>query len=372
MMTFMKHTISATSVARPHLCDDPRWTLVATRDAGADGQFYYAVISTGIYCRPSCPSRLPRVENVQFFITAAEAEAAGFRACQRCRPEQLKPHDIHEDKIIQACRLLDSNDSPPGLAELAALSGLSKDYFQRVFKRIIGLTPKAYAQARRAQRLREQLAEGQSVSDAIFAAGYNANSRFYTEANEVLGMTASSYRKGGSNAKIRFAVGECSLGAILVAQSELGICAILMGDEPEALLEDLQRRFRKALLIGGDSAFEQVVAQVVGFVEAPQLGLGLPLDIRGTVFQQRVWQVLCEIPPGTRATYSEIANRIGAPKSFRAVALACGANPLAVAIPCHRVVRNDGGLSGYRWGIERKRALLDRELQQAQLMQRES
>ncbi|HWV14310.1 MAG TPA: bifunctional DNA-binding transcriptional regulator/O6-methylguanine-DNA methyltransferase Ada [Cellvibrio sp.] len=368
----MKPIISVTSLAKSNVCNDLRWALVTARDPDADGQFFYGVSSTGIYCRPSCPSRLPRAENVQFFITAAEAEVAGFRPCQRCKPERLMQDHIHADKIIQACRLLDAGENAPGLAELAAHSGLSKDYFQRVFKRIVGLTPKAYAQARRAQRLREQLAEGSSVSDAIFAAGYNASSRFYTEAKEVLGMTASSYRKGGSNAKIRFAVGECSLGAILVAQSEQGICAILMGDEPAVLVEDLQRRFRNALLMGGDSTFEQVVAQVVGFVEAPGLGLDLPLDIRGTVFQQRVWQALCEIPPGTRATYSEIANRIGAPKSFRAVALACGANPLAVAIPCHRVVRNDGGLSGYRWGIERKRALLETELQQAQLAQRES
>lgn len=344
---------------------DPRWAAVMARDPQADGQFYYAVTSTGIYCRPSCTSRLPRLENVKFFSTPIAAETAGFRACQRCKPNQQGVSDAYAEKIIHACRLLESNESTPSLAELASAVGLSKDYFQRIFKRVTGLTPKAYAQAQRAQKLRDQLAEGASVTDAIFAAGYNANSRFYTESNEVLGMTASAYRSGATNVQIRFAVGQCSLGAILVAQTERGICAILIGDEPEPLVEDLQNRFPNADFIGGDKAFEKLVAEVIGFVEAPGLGLNLPLDIRGTAFQQRVWQALREIPAGTTASYTEIANRIGAPKAFRAVALACAANAIAVAIPCHRVVRNDGGLSGYRWGVERKRILLETEHEQA-------
>lgn len=272
---------------------------------------------------------------------------------------------MYADKVTQACRLLESCEPTPSLAELAAAVGLSKDYFQRIFKRITGVTPKAYAQAQRSQKLREQLANGESVTDAIFSAGYNANSRFYAEADAVLGMTASSYRRGGANVVIRFAVGECSLGAILVAQSERGICAILLGDDPELLLNDLQKRFSNAELLGGDNSFEQLVAQVVGFVETPNIGLNLPLDIRGTAFQQRVWQALLTIPAGTTASYTEIAACIGAPKAYRAVALACAANPLAVAIPCHRVVRNDGGLSGYRWGIDRKRTLLANERSQA-------
>lgn len=359
----MKHLTPVPASAAATL-QDPRWAAVAARDPQADGQFCYAVNTTGIYCRPSCSSRLAKPENVQFFASASVAEAAGFYPCKRCKPQQLAAADNYSEKVIQACRLLEGGESPPSLAELANAVGLSKDYFQKVFKRVTGLTPKAYAQAQRAQKLREQLASGSSVTDAIFAAGYNANSRFYSESHQVLGMTASAYRSGGDAAEIRFAVGDCSLGAILVAQTERGICAILLGDEPEPLLEDLQRRFPRAHLIGGDSAYEQLVAQVVGFIEAPALGLNLPLDIRGTAFQQRVWQALCEIPAGTRASYTEIAQRIGAPKAFRAVAQACAANALAVAIPCHRVVRNDGGLSGYRWGVERKRALLDTEARQ--------
>lgn len=344
---------------------DPRWAAVLARDSRVDGQFYYAVTSTGIYCRPSCSSRLPRPENVKFFSTPTAAEAAGFRACQRCTPAQYVVRDEHAEKVIRACRLLERSESIPSLAELASAVGLSKDYFHRVFKRVTGLTPKAYAQAQRAQKLRDQLAEGASVTNAIFAAGYNANSRFYTESNEVLGMTASTYRSGASNVQIRFAVGQCSLGAILVAQTERGICAILIGDEPEPLVEDLQNRFPNADFMGGDKTFEKLVAEVIDFVEVPGLGLNLPLDIRGTAFQQRVWQALREIPAGTTASYTEIANRIGAPKAFRAVALACAANAIAVAIPCHRVVRNDGGLSGYRWGVERKRTLLETEHKQA-------
>jgi AraC family transcriptional regulator of adaptative response/methylated-DNA-[protein]-cysteine methyltransferase len=345
-----------------HTAADPRWAAVVARDAQADGSFYYAVSTTGVYCRPSCSSRLARPENVNFFSTSCEAEAAGFRPCKRCKPNQV---DVYAEKVILACRLLEDKDPAPGLAELAEAVNLSKDHFQRVFKRVTGVTPKAYAQAKRAEKLREQLADGNSVTDAIFAAGYNTNSRFYEKSSAVLGMTASSYRSGGANAEIRFAVGECSLGDILVAQSERGICAILMGDDADILVQDLQNRFPRAHLIGGDKDFEKLVAQVVGFVEAPALGLNLPLDIRGTAFQQRVWQTLCEIPAGTTASYTEIANRIGAPKAFRAVALACAANALAVAIPCHRVVRNDGGLSGYRWGVERKRTLLDNESKQA-------
>jgi AraC family transcriptional regulator of adaptative response/methylated-DNA-[protein]-cysteine methyltransferase len=360
----MKYSKPGLSRAEVTLAD-PRWAAVVARDPQADAQFFYAVITTGIYCKPSCTARLARPENVQFYSSAAAAETAGFRPCQRCNPQQITAVDCYEEKVIQACNLLQTCETQPSLAELASAAGLSKDYFQKIFKRITGVTPKAYAQAQRAQKLREQLASGSSVTDAIFAAGYNANSRFYSESNQVLGMTASAYRSGGIAAEIHFAVGECSLGAILVAQTQLGICAILIGDEPESLLEDLQKRFPKAQLIGGDSEYERLVAQVVGFVETPALGFNLPLDIRGTAFQQRVWQALREIPPGTTASYTEIACRIGAPKAFRAVALACGANALAVAIPCHRVVRSDGGLSGYRWGIERKRALLDNEARQA-------
>jgi AraC family transcriptional regulator of adaptative response/methylated-DNA-[protein]-cysteine methyltransferase len=264
--------------------------------------------------------------------------------------------------VARACRLIESSDTPPKLDELAARAGISAFHFHRIFKAETGLTPRAYAAAHRARRLREGLQDaGGTVTDAIYQAGFNSSSRFYETSRQVLGMQARDYRGGGAGAVIRFAVGQCSLGAILVAQSQQGICAILLGDDPDRLVRDLQDQFARAELIGGDAEFEQLVARVVGFVEAPRMGLDLPLDVRGTAFQQRVWQALREIPPGVTADYAGIAARIGAPKAARAVARACAANPLAVAIPCHRVVRRDGGLSGYRWGVARKRELLRRE-----------
>jgi len=234
-------------------------------------------------------------------------------------------------------------------------------HFHRVFKAITGLTPKGFAIAHRADRVRDELTRSATVTDAIYGAGFNSHGRFYAASSEMLGMTPTDFRSGGNGTAIRFAIGECSLGAILIAATDNGVCAILLGDDPDTLVHDLEDRFPKARLIGGDKQFEQLVANVVGFVEAPALGLDLPLDVRGTASQQRVWQALREIPPGSTASYSEIAERIGAPKTVRAVAQACASNLIAVAIPCHRVVRNDGGLSGYRWGVERKRALLDRE-----------
>ena len=238
---------------------------------------------------------------------------------------------------------------------------MSRFHFQRVFKSIVGLTPKAYARAHLAAKVREALPKGNSVTEAIYDAGYNSNGRFYAESSQMLGMKPKTFRAGGPGEVIRFAVAECSLGSILVASSEKGVCCILMGDDPDVLSRDLQDRFPKAQLIGSDAAYERVVAQVVGFVEAPKLGLNLPLDVRGTAFQQRVWNALCKIPAGGTSTYSQIADSIGSPKAVRAVAGACAANAIAVAIPCHRVVRTDGSLSGYRWGVERKRTLLERE-----------
>jgi AraC family transcriptional regulator of adaptative response/methylated-DNA-[protein]-cysteine methyltransferase len=267
----------------------------------------------------------------------------------------------HAVRVIEACRIIEKSETVPALGELARSVGLSPYHFHRVFKEATGLTPKAYAAARREQRVRRGLARGRSVTEAIHDAGYNSSARFYEKAGETLGMTPTRFRAGGVGTDIRFAVGECSLGSILVARSELGVCAIFLGDDPAALARELQDRFPRANLIGGDAAFERLVAQVVGFVEAPGTRLDLPLDVRGTAFQKRVWQALRRIPTGKTVSYTELAKRIGAPKSVRAVAGACAANALAVAIPCHRVVRNDGALSGYRWGVERKRALIELE-----------
>jgi AraC family transcriptional regulator of adaptative response/methylated-DNA-[protein]-cysteine methyltransferase len=341
---------------------DPRWHSVVDRDATCDGQFVYAVKTTGIYCRPSCPSRAAKPENVGFFATPGHAEAAGFRACQRCRPKDASLTVHHAEIVAEACRKIEEAEELPTLSELGEAVDMSPYYFHRVFKSITGVTPKAYGAAHRAKKVREQLSDGRSsVTSAIYDAGYNSNSRFYEKSNEVLGMTPTAFRDGGVDADIHFAIGECSLGSILVARSDKGICSILLGDDPDALARDFQDRFPKANLIGGDPDYEQLVAKVVGLVEAPAIGLDLPLDVRGTVFQQRVWQALLEIPVGATASYAEIARRIGSPKSVRAVAQACAANNIAVAIPCHRVVKSDGALSGYRWGVERKSALLQRE-----------
>ena len=354
-MTTRKETAAAATVS------DPRWAAVLARDAKADGKFVYSVKTTGVYCRPSCAARGARPENVGFHATPADAERAGFRACKRCKPNQLSLASEHAAKVAELCRFIENAEEIPSLDELAARAGLSAYHLHRVFKEVTGLTPKAYAAAHRAKRVRKELGSSATVTEAIYGAGYNSQGRFYEESNQVLGMTPTRYRAGGVDTEIRFAVGECSLGSILVAQSERGVCSIMMGDDPDALARELQNQFPRAKLIGGDAQFEEVVAQVVGLVEAPGIGTDLPLDVRGTAFQQRVWQALREIPAGETVSYTELAKRIGAPQSVRAVAQACGANKLAVAIPCHRVVRNDGSLCGYRWGVERKRALLERE-----------
>ena len=343
--------------------NDQRWTAVVARDASADGTFVYSVRTTGVYCRPSCSARPARPENVQFHATSGDAVAAGFRPCKRCTPDQPSLLERRAATVTRACRRIESSDQAPSLEVLAKAAGMSPFHFHRVFRALTGLTPRGYAIAHRDSRVRRELERSNTVTRAIYESGYNSNGRFYAKSDAVLGMTPTVYRAGGATAEIRFAIGECSLGSILVARSARGVCAILLGDEPEALARSLQERFPRAELIGGDAEFEELVAKVVGFIEAPGLGLDLPLDVRGTAFQQRVWQALREIPVGRTTTYSEIAGRIGAPRAVRAVAGACAANALAVAIPCHRVLRTDGSLSGYRWGVERKRALLERESQ---------
>jgi AraC family transcriptional regulator of adaptative response/methylated-DNA-[protein]-cysteine methyltransferase len=343
--------------------DDRRYAAVAARDSSFDGDFVYSVATTGIYCRPSCPSRLARRENMAFHESREEAEAAGFRPCKRCKPDAPPLQEQNARRIAEACRLIEAAEEAPKLDALAEEIGLSPFHFHRLFKSIVGVTPKAYAVAHRQKRLRENLTRSTNVTQAIHDAGFNSSGRFYANSDVVLGMTPTDFRRGGKDTAMRFAVGTCSLGAILVATTSKGIAAILLGDDPQALVRDLEDRFPKAELIGGDGDFERVVAKVVGLVEAPATGLDLPLDVRGTAFQHRVWQALREIPAGTTATYTDIATRIGAPKAVRAVAAACAANKIAVAIPCHRVVRNDGALAGYRWGVERKRRLIEREAQ---------
>jgi AraC family transcriptional regulator, regulatory protein of adaptative response / methylated-DNA-[protein]-cysteine methyltransferase len=343
------------------LDDDSCWRAVQRRDRAAGGTFVYSVRTTGVYCRPSCAARLPRRENVMFYATCAEAERAGFRPCKRCRPDAPALAEARATVVARACRLIEQAEEPPTLDDLAQAAGISRFHFHRVFKAVTGVTPKAYVAGDRAKRVREELASRETVTQAIYGAGFNSNGRFYAAAPGVLGMTPTQFRSGGSGNVIRFAVGECSLGAILVAATAKGVCAIEFGDDPETLVRALQDRFRKAQLLGGDQAFERLVAKVVGFVEAPAQGLDLPLDIRGTAFQQRVWKAIRDIPAGATASYRDLAKRLGAPKAVRAVAQACAANAIAVAIPCHRVVRTDGSTSGYRWGVARKRALLARE-----------
>jgi AraC family transcriptional regulator, regulatory protein of adaptative response / methylated-DNA-[protein]-cysteine methyltransferase len=343
------------------VANDPRWARIIARDRTADETFWYSVVTTGVYCRPSCPSRTANPKNVELHDTLADAKATGFRPCKRCNPDGPSIEAENAALVARACRLIEESEEEPSLDGLANAVGRSASYFHRSFKAVTGLTPKDYAAAHRASRVREGLASGSSVTEAIYDAGYNSSGRFYEKSTDMLGMTPTQFKAGGANEEIRFALGQTSLGAILVASSRKGVASILLGDDPEILLRQLQDRFPKANLIGADKDYEALVARVVGLIEAPQIGLDLPLDVRGTVFQRRVWQALQEIPVGQTVSYAEIARRIGSPKAVRAVAGACASNNLAVAIPCHRVVRNDGSLSGYAWGVERKKVLLDRE-----------
>jgi AraC family transcriptional regulator of adaptative response/methylated-DNA-[protein]-cysteine methyltransferase len=343
------------------VADDPRWSRVVARDRSADNQFWYSVITTGVYCRPSRPSRTANPKNVQLHDTLEAAKATGFRACKRCNPDGLSADEEKVAIVTRTCRLIEKCEEEPSLTDLARAVDRGPSHFHRLFKATTGLTPKTYAVAHRAARVRQRLAAGDNVTETIYDAGFNSSGRFYEKSTDMLCMTPTTYRSGGANEKIRFAVAQCSLGALLVASSKKGVAAILLGNDPDQLVRGLQDRFPKADLIGADRDYEALIARVVGFVEVPSLGLDLPPDIRGTVFQQRVWQALQEIPVGRTVSYSDIARRIGSPKAARAVAEACAANNIAVGIPCHRVVRNDGSLSGYAWGVERKRALLDRE-----------
>jgi AraC family transcriptional regulator of adaptative response/methylated-DNA-[protein]-cysteine methyltransferase len=332
---------------------DPRWQALCTRRAGAGHAFFYAVVTTGVYCRPSCGARRPRPENVRFFSTVREAEAAGFRACKRCRPK--------EPCIADVCRVIEQAESAPNLTALAERAGLSRFHFHRVFKAVTGVTPAEYAAARRGARVRSALRQGATVTEAIYSAGFSSSGRFYEQADKMLGMKPAAFRAGGAKAEIAVASGDSSLGKVLVAQTSRGVCAILLGEAEEPLTQDLRQRFPQSTLRRATADEQAIVARAIALVEMPEAAIDLPLDIQGTVFQKRVWKALRGIRPGTTATYAEIAAAIKMPQAARAVARACAANKIAVAIPCHRVIGKNGALSGYRWGVARKQVLLARE-----------
>jgi AraC family transcriptional regulator of adaptative response/methylated-DNA-[protein]-cysteine methyltransferase len=343
------------------MTEESRWAAVIRRDLRANGAFFYAVRTTGIYCRPGCASRKPKRGNVEFFDSCKAAERAGYRPCKRCKPDTESPRRRQATIIAHACRRIEESDDPLTLHQLAAEAGMSPWHFHRLFKATVGVTPKQYTSTRRLDRFRDRLENGNSVTEAIYDAGFGSSSRAYEGVGERLGMLPTDYRKGAAGLDIGYAVVRCVLGWVLVAATDRGICAIEFGDDPADLGARLQQRFPNACISKADPAASAWIEQTVGFIEAPERGLDLPLDVHGTAFQQRVWKALRNLPPGTTASYAEVAERIGNPKAVRAVAGACAANKIAVAIPCHRVVRSDGGLGGYRWGAERKRALLDQE-----------
>ncbi len=341
--------------------EESKWAAIAARDKGADEQFYYGVLTTGVYCRPGCPSRLPNRPNVVFFNTPKEAEEAGYRACRRCWPGTVSTADRMEDIMIAACRAIEQAGKPIKLADLAARAGLSPYHFHRLFKKIVGLTPRRYGSTHQAKRFRGLLRSGRSVTDAQYRAGYSSSSRLYEKTDDDLAMQPKTYKNGGKGMMIEYGFGHCFLGRVMVAATERGICAVEIGDDPPALLARLREYFPKADLERAGSGLAALIQAVISGIDSPAEGSGLPLDIRGTVFQQRVWQALGQIKPGCTASYADIAEAIGNPKAVRAVANACASNRIAVLIPCHRVIGKDGRLAGYRWGAERKQKLLAHE-----------
>jgi AraC family transcriptional regulator of adaptative response/methylated-DNA-[protein]-cysteine methyltransferase len=343
------------------LNEEQCWSAVVAHDATQDGRFFYSVRTTGVYCRPGCASRQPRPENVAFYETAEAAEAAGFRPCKRCRPNEGSSADRHIAAIGRACALIRARDALPTLAELAAAAGISRFHFHRVFKQITGATPREWGKAHRLDRFGERLDSGEPIAAAVYGAGFGASSRAYAAAPNGLGMTPGARRRGGEGEQIRFTTVATPLGQALVAATQRGICMTALGDDRVGLEAELRQRFPKAELVAADAALAGWAARIVRFITRPGEQPDLPLDIRGTAFQARVWRALQKIPPGRTATYRDIATVLGQPRAVRAVAQACASNKLALLVPCHRVVRSDGDLAGYRWGIERKRELIARE-----------
>jgi len=339
------------------------WRVVAARDAAADGEFVFAVRSTDIYCRPSCPSRRPRPAQVVFFPAPADAERAGFRACRRCRPQEStrQPH-----WITQVCAQIEANvDNPLPLRVLAAKAGFSLHHFQRTFQRLMGVTPRQYADALRLQRLKRRLRKGDDVTTALYEAGYGSSSRLYERSDSQLGMTPATYRHGGEGMQIGYTIVDCALGRVLVAATQRGISAVYLGNSDKPLEAALREEYPRAEIHRDTNGLSTWVRTLVRHLDGRQPQLDLPVDVQATAFQRRVWEALRAIPYGATRSYSQIARSLGRPTATRAVARACATNPVSVVIPCHRVVREDGGLGGYRWGLERKRALLVREKQGA-------
>lgn len=351
---------TATLLSVTPLTDEQCWQAVCQRDGLYDGQFVFAVRTTGIFCRPSCRSRPPLRENVGFYPDPDTAMAAGFRPCKRCQPDNIDPILQRQAKVEKACRLLEQ-DTPITLDALAKAVAMSPWHFHRLFKRVTGMTPKNWQQAFRAKRLQNTLSQSSTITEAVLAAGFPDNSSYYRQADAALGMTARQYRRGGDETGVHYAFSRCALGHCLVAESERGICAILLGDSEEVLLTELQQIFPHAQREPGSARFTQHVAEVVERLDNPRSPFTLPLDLRGTAFQLQVWQALRTLAPGETVSYQTLATKIGKPKAVRAVASACAANKLAIVVPCHRVVRADGGLSGYRWGVARKAQLLQQE-----------
>ncbi|HVP43320.1 MAG TPA: bifunctional DNA-binding transcriptional regulator/O6-methylguanine-DNA methyltransferase Ada [Terriglobales bacterium] len=342
--------------------DDPRWAAVLAHDRKQDGRFFYAVRTTGVYCRPSCPSRRPRRDNVRFFATAEEAERAGFRPCLRCQPLAVRPGDARAASVERICRYIEEHlDEPVRLGALGRRFGMSPFHLQRTFKSVLGITPREYAETCRMRSLKNGLHSGRNVTEAMHEAGYGSTSRLYEKTDGQLGMTPSLYRLGANKITIRYATVNSPLGRLLVAATDKGICSIAFGDSEASLLKGLRKEYPKAQFKRAEVVLHRWIGALLQQMYGEPADTPLPLDIRATAFQRRVWQHLRSIPFGSTRSYSEVARDIGEPSATRAVARACATNPVAIAIPCHRVVRSDGGLGGYRWGIERKKQLLERE-----------